>query len=345
MKKIGLVSDIEKAFLQVGLHEADRDVTRFLWLKDIQKPVSKDNLLVCRFKRLPFGIISSPFLLRATIKHHLEKENSATSKNIKNDFYVDNLISGADNKKDAVRLYRDAKRLFEDVSMNLREWLTNSPKVINQIKPKDQIEERVTKVLGLVWNTNADELSISTKKLEIQQPATTKREVLTTLASLYDPLGMLTPFTINMKIFIQNLWEKGLDWDDKLDDKDKETWKKMTQDIHKLSSIQIPRFIGNGKSQLLCFCDSSNKAYAAAIYLRVVGSGKVSVNLLLSKSRNAPKRKPTVPRLELMSSLIGVRNLRFVANEMKLNDNEKILWTDSQYVLSWLKQKENKDTF
>ena len=60
--------------------------------------------------------------------------------------------------------------------MNLREWLTNS-KVNNQIKSKDQIEERVTKVLGLVWNTNADELSISTKKLEIQQPATTKREV------------------------------------------------------------------------------------------------------------------------------------------------------------------------
>ena len=131
-----MVSDIEKAFLQVGLYEADRDVTRFLWLKNIQKPVSKDNLLVCRFKRLPFGIISSPFLLRATIKHHLEKENSATSKNIKNDFYVDNLISGADNKKDAVRLYQDVKRLFEDVSMNLREWLTNSHKINNQINQR-----------------------------------------------------------------------------------------------------------------------------------------------------------------------------------------------------------------
>ena len=113
-----------------------------------------------------------------------------------------NLIYGADNENDAVRLYRDAKRLFEYVSMNLQEWLTNSPKVNNQIKPKDQIEERVTKVLGLVWNTNADELSISTRKLKLQQPATTKREVLTTLAFLYDPLGMLTPFTINMKIFI-----------------------------------------------------------------------------------------------------------------------------------------------
>ena len=157
----------KKAFLQVGLHEADRDVTRFLWLKDIKKPVSKDNLLVCRFKRLPFRIIPSPFLLDATIKHHLEKEKSSTAKNIKNDIYVDNLKTGADNEKDAVRIYQDAKRLFEDAPMNLREWLTNSPKVNNQTKPKEQIEERVTKVLGFLWNTNTEELSIWTKKLEI----------------------------------------------------------------------------------------------------------------------------------------------------------------------------------
>ena len=122
-------SDTEKASLQVELNDADWVVTRFLWLKDIQKPVSKYNLLVCRFKIQPFAIISSPSLFGATIKHHLEKENSATAKNIKNDFYLDNLITGADNEKDAVRLYRDTKRLFEDASMNLQEWLTNSPKV------------------------------------------------------------------------------------------------------------------------------------------------------------------------------------------------------------------------
>ena len=84
----------------------------------------------------------------------------------------------------------------------------------------------------------------------------------------------------------------------------------MTQDIHKLLSIQIPRFIGNGKSQLLCFCHSSNKAYAVAIYLRVVRDDKMSVNFFFSKSRNAPKKKLMIPKLELMSTLIGVRSLR-----------------------------------
>ena len=87
--------------------------------------------------------------------------------------------------------------------MNLREWITNSKEVNNQIKEEDRMKEQITKVLGLVWNTNTDELSISTKKFEVQEPATTKRQVLTTLASIYDPLGMMTPVTVKMKIFLR----------------------------------------------------------------------------------------------------------------------------------------------
>ena len=80
--KVALTADIEKAFLQIGLQLADRDVTRFLWLKDPTKPLSKDNLQIYRFTMVPFGVISSPSLLGATILHHLEHAETPTADKI-----------------------------------------------------------------------------------------------------------------------------------------------------------------------------------------------------------------------------------------------------------------------
>ena len=92
--KVALTADLEKAFLQVGLQPADRDVTRFLWLKDPTKPLSKDNLQIYRFTRVPFGVISSLFLLGATILHHLEQVGTPTAEKIMKHLYVDNLLTG-----------------------------------------------------------------------------------------------------------------------------------------------------------------------------------------------------------------------------------------------------------
>ena len=98
--KVALTADIEKAFLQVGLQPADRDVTRFLWLKDPTKPLSKDNLQIYRFTRVPFGVISSPFLLGATILHHLEQVGTPTADKIMKHMYVDNLLTGVNSSKE-----------------------------------------------------------------------------------------------------------------------------------------------------------------------------------------------------------------------------------------------------
>ena len=83
IKKIGLIANLEKTFLQVGLHQGDRDVARFLWLKDINGKVTDNNIQIYRFARLPFAIISSPFLLSATVEHHLDETNTSTSQQIK----------------------------------------------------------------------------------------------------------------------------------------------------------------------------------------------------------------------------------------------------------------------
>ena len=94
-------------------------------------------------------------------------------------------------------------------------------------------------------------------------------------------------------------------------------------------------------SCIISFCDSSSKAYATAIYLRTIKNDKITVKFVFSKARNAPKKKLTIPRLELMTVLIGTRSLRFVAKAMRLENAEKILWTDSQCVLQSIKNREN----
>ena len=207
-KRIGIIADIEKAFLQVGLHQVNRDFTRFIWLKDINGKVTDNNIQIYRFARLSLGIMSSPFLLSATVEHFLDETNITAAKQIKDDIYVDNLITGTNNDEVALQLYKEAKKNFHDASVNLRDWISNSKFANENTSPDDLMKERVTKVLGLIWNVTADGFSISTKKLENIEEAKTKLHVLASLASIFDPLSMKTPVTLQMKLFLQELWKK-----------------------------------------------------------------------------------------------------------------------------------------
>ena len=148
--KIGIIADIEKAFLQVALNQRDRDVTGLLWLKDINRCATKDNIQTYRFTRLPL------FLLSGTISHHLELDASDTAIQVKDYIYVDNLITGADNEKDILELYQNCRKIFGEASMNLRDWLWNSQKLNCNFTEEDKMKEEITRVLGLLWNVKFD---------------------------------------------------------------------------------------------------------------------------------------------------------------------------------------------
>ena len=203
------------------------------------------------------------------------------------------------------------------MSINLREWISSSQKVNDNLQSEDRLKDKVLKVFGIVWNTVTDDIQMSRTQSDSMQPATTKTEVLAATMSTFDPLGWLIPSAIVMKIFLQELWEKGREWDGKMSDGEIKRWKKIISGLEYNADIHIPRFVGNSSAQLLCFCDASNKVYATAIYLRNISEG--TVNLIFSKTRNVPKRKTlTIPRHELLSVLIGVRSLLFVTKELKL---------------------------
>ena len=159
-KRYGVSADIEKAFLQVGLQENDRDVTRFLWMKSIEGTVHDNNIEEYRFKSVPFGIISSPYLLVATIKHHLNKYESQSARRIERSMYVDNIITGFLNENDLEDFYKETKKIFSDTSMNVRQWTSNSTNLQANVSGQDKINEVNVGVLGMKWNVSEDTLSI-----------------------------------------------------------------------------------------------------------------------------------------------------------------------------------------
>ena len=346
LDKIAIVADIEKAFLQIGLLDDAKDMTRFFWLKDKSKLNVENNVQVYRFNRVPFGIISSPFLLAATLDHHLKDYENATAEIIRENIYVDNVITGKQTIEETIGFYTEAKQIFGEASMNLRDWMSNEELVMKEIPYKDRANEGPMKILGLTWIPESDLIALNSLE-HGQSHATltiTKMTTLKQISSVYDPLGLFSPVTLQGKIFLQTLWNEKLAWDDPLPEKEKMKWLKIDTDLREISDCHIPRYIGlpdseKRSSQLLVFCDASKNAYAATVYLRQQTDSRCMSNLIFSKTRLAPKKEISIPRLELLAALIGVRCMKFVERELQIEIQQKHMWLDSKCVLHWIGSK------
>ena len=146
--RYAVTTDIEKAFLNVNLHPDDRDVTRFLWLRDPRDPNS--GFVTYRFRTVLFGATSSPFILNATILKHLKSNSDVpASKILRRDLYVDNVISSFHDENECVQYYSENRALMSSAGMNLRSWGSNSEKLL-QIAERDNVLDKddMTKVLG-----------------------------------------------------------------------------------------------------------------------------------------------------------------------------------------------------
>ena len=153
--KYGIVTDIEKAFHHLNLHVEDRDFTRFLWLSD---PTDSDSSFITyRFRAVPFGTTSSPFMLNATIQYHLEHFNSPVSLDMKKNMYIDNVISGADTEKSAVNYYQEGRTLMNDAKFNLRSWASNCS-ALQDVAAQESTAHTGEEIntLGMRWNTSSD---------------------------------------------------------------------------------------------------------------------------------------------------------------------------------------------
>ncbi|CAK5042496.1 unnamed protein product [Meloidogyne enterolobii] len=187
--KIAMWSDIEKAFHALELDPEDREVVKFIWVKDIREPISLKNIQYYRFSKVPFGVISSPFLLSATVSHHLGLVDDPVAKIAKKNAYVDNLLIGVETKQEGWDAYIRLKEIFKSADMNLREFITNNEQLNSSLPIEDRLEKSEPKVLGIPWNIKNDKIIV--KFPLINYVKITKRNVLCQLASIFDPLVVM----------------------------------------------------------------------------------------------------------------------------------------------------------
>ena len=193
--KYAVIGDIEKAFLQIKLDEVDRDFTRFIWLTDPKDPQSP--LKIYRFCVVLFGATSSPFILGATIKKHLNEHNNEISEDLNSNLYVDNLISGRESEHEIQKYKETAEEMMKAGGFNLREWVSNCASFQSH-------DTSPCNVLGLIWDPAKDTLAFKKKEIPTTD-VITKRSVFKQSSQLFDPLGLITPITIRAKLFIQKL--------------------------------------------------------------------------------------------------------------------------------------------
>ncbi|XP_064470119.1 uncharacterized protein LOC135384865 [Ornithodoros turicata] len=348
---IGIVADIGKAFLQISVHEEDRDALRFLWFEEVPSRMDSQGarMVEWRMTRVPFGTTASRFLLTATLHHHfltIDGELRCAANTLSTSFYVDDLLTGAATFESALKLYEDSNVIMDRAMMCPRKWSSNSCE-LHEIFSTDkrgaanEKDRLTTKVLGIIWNTKDDQLACSLDGVisSLAHSPGSKRNVLQTSARIYDPLGLLNPFTVRAKMLFQSLWVEQMGWDEEMPLDKQRLWQDWCEEVPELINVTADRCLlpcGAEDLQVHIFCDASPKCHGAVAYLRTEKSGSLTSTLIFSKSRVAPLKQMTLPRLELMEALIVSRMLSYLERIWSGLAFEYYLWTYSTIVLWWI---------
>uniref|UniRef100_A8QAW6 Pao retrotransposon peptidase family protein n=1 Tax=Brugia malayi TaxID=6279 RepID=A8QAW6_BRUMA len=220
--------------------------------------------------------------------------------------------------------------------MNLREFLSNDEEFYAELPQQDRAIRKNTKILGISWNPCQDVIQIKLNPWNDRE--LTKRTILQFVASQYDPLGFLVPIMVRFKIFLQNLWKKNNSWDQILDEQDHKQWKFLIAEWATVVK-DLPRFVTTSTDLIgiHVFSDASSVAYSAAVYLVSQDMQETKSSLIFAKSRIAPIKGMTIPRLELMAILIGTRAAQFVMTQLDIVNTRIILRSDSKCALYWKK--------
>ncbi|XP_070855517.1 uncharacterized protein [Drosophila suzukii] len=332
MYKFAFSADIVKMFRQIWVNEKHRNYQKIVWREDPSDPIKHFQLCT-----VTYGTSCAPFLAvrvleQLALDHQDEYPNA--SKILLEDFYVDDVLTASNNEDELRRNREKLIQLMSRANLELGKWVSNTLFIQSD---DTNAQSSPVKVLGLYWDPGKDILTYNIGLAA--NPDCTKRQVLSDVSRIFDPLGLLAPIVIQFKIIFQKLWLLNLDWDDPLPTKLADNWLKWRADLDTLQKFQLPRFVANDADniELHGFSDASTRAYAAVVYSRVTNDdGFISVSLVAAKTRVAPLKQQSLPRLELCAALLLSQLIRSISSGLRHKNITVFAWSDSSIVLSWL---------
>ncbi|XP_076294567.1 uncharacterized protein LOC143215872 [Lasioglossum baleicum] len=343
-------ADVEKMYRQIRVAEDDQIFQRILWRREPSLPVQEYALTT-----VTYGLACAPFLALRCMRQLAidEGDNFPRARDtLLREAYVDDILSGANDLRTAQEKIDHLQNLLGAGGFTLKKWVANCPELIpaDEQSPEPLNERTLSldaphRALGLAWKTEPDAFVFS-----FQAPATahqSKRGVLSTISQIFDPLGWLAPITVQGKLLMQELWAQKTSWDDDLPTEFSRRWERFCTDLIDIREFAIDRWIGELEPdhgvEIHGFSDASTRAMGIVIYIRVRNDDEsVRVTLLSAKSRVAPIKPMTIPRLELSAALLLVKQVAHIRKVLGLERIPTHLWTDSAVALAWIRSPPSK---
>jgi hypothetical protein len=347
-------ADVESMFMQVRVAPEDRDVLRFLWHPGGDQNVSPVQY---RMTRHLFGGVWSPsaasYALQRIIKDQSEVFDSDLLKILRHNFYVDDVIYATHDVPSAIEAAKVLREICATAGFRLTKFNSNSRAVLASIPEEDRASQISSmdlmlgtipsdSVLGIKWDIENDTFGFKVAK---RPKGLTRRSILSIVCSMYDPLGIVHPFTFRGRRILQEITKRNLDWDEEISHDLAGFWDQWLDELSLISELNIPRCIlldGQSASDVLRrelhhFADGSTQGYGTVCYLKQQFSdNSVHISFLMSKSRVAPIKTVSIPRLELAAATIAVKQDVMLRKELDIEIDQTYFWTDSTIVLGWI---------
>ncbi|XP_046358371.2 uncharacterized protein LOC124136493 [Haliotis rufescens] len=356
---VALMADIES---MVRVPRDDRDFLRFYWWPDGDLQSEPAVYRMCVHL---FGAVSSPSFstaaLRQTAEDNREMFNPLITNVILRSFYVDDLLKSVENEDIAKSIVTDVSELCArggggGGGFRVTKWMSNRHTVVESIQPNERAKSLksidlksdqlpVERALSVTWSVEKDCFQYT--KVKDKQP--TRRGILSMVSSVYEPLGYVSPYVLVAKILLQKLCRDNVEWDKEISGDDMKIWREWLNGLSQLNNIKLPRCFKTEEfgsvvtCQLHMFSDASDHGYGVVAYLRLINSrNEIHVSFVMGKSRVAPLKRVTIPRMELTTATIAMKLGKMIIDELEYIVTETFYWTDSWSVLRYIASDTNR---